>query len=180
MRIALTTIMTGLLAVGCQTHEQAYTIIYRPSERPAAARAGNASAADGPASTNAHFYTEAQSASLTPVSSNSASRIYAESPEGTQASPAPGALLNDDNPWNPQDKGLADADRAIVRQIRQSMRQDNLLSIDEPGLRITVKNGQVLFDGAVKNETERKRLDALSRKTAGVVSVQDQLAVKPD
>jgi hypothetical protein len=182
MRNALIAVMIGSLAAGC-THEHVYTIIYSPNQSNTNAQLSSSSS---PASrqvvaTN-HLYTEAPRGSLTPVSSNSASRIYSDSTGQPQSLPATeppqGILLNEENPWNPQDTASTDADRAIVRHVRQSVRQDYALSMIAPALKITAQNGHVVLGGTVENETERRRLTDLCQKTPGVVSVEDKLAVK--
>lgn len=182
MRNALIAIVIGLLAAGC-THEHAYTIIYSPNQSSTNAQFSSSSSPTNRlvAATN-HLYSEAPRASLTPVSSNSASRIYSDSAAQPQSLPATqppqGILLNEENPWNPQDTASTDADRAIVRQVRQSVRQDYALSMIAPTLKITAQNGHVILGGTVQNETERTRLADLCHKTPGVVSVEDKLAVK--
>lgn len=187
LEITIAALLACLLATGCATREQAYSIDYHPQTTPAGG-AGNAATVSsntvsGYSSASGHLYTEAPRSSLTPVSSNSASRIYSEPTNDSQAlteAAAKSSLLNEDNPWNPQDQASTDSDRAIVRHIRQSVREDYVLSTVAPDLKIAAKDGQVTLGGAVKNENEKKRLDALAQKTTGVVNVQDQMTVKPD
>ena len=130
-----------------------------------------------------HLYTEAPRTAPSPVSSNSASRIYSEpgnqeqtfAPKSTNGNVSAGQ----DTLWLPQDQGATASDRAIIRQIRQAWNQNYDLSLAATGIKIVADNGRVIISGAVATEQEKERLEALAQKVTGLVSVQDQLAVKP-
>ncbi len=81
--------------------------------------------------------------------------------------------------WEPQDQGLTQLDRAIIRQIRQAWNQDYKLSLAATGLKIVADNGKVTISGTVETEQEKEKLEAMVQKTVGVASVKDQLTVKP-
>lgn len=185
LKNALIGFIAGLLAVGCATREQKYSITYRPDQSSTNVSenvtSGYTNRQAASSNTNGHLYTEAPRSPLTPTSANSVSRIYSEPISQPQAgTELKDTFLNEDNPWNPHDKASTESDRAIIRQIRRSVRADYVLSMDADNLNISAKNGQVTLAGAVKNEQEKKRLDAVAEKTAGVSGVQDQLAVKPE
>lgn len=128
------------------------------------------------------IYTEAPNSSLSPVSSNSASRIYSEPSDkaqsfgrGLTAGIAPGGQ---DTQWFIQDEGLTASDRAIIGQIRQAWRQDDNLSLAGTGIKIVVNNGSVKIDGSVETRQEKAMLGALAQKIPGVITVQNQLVLK--
>ena len=130
------------------------------------------------------LYTEAPKDSLSPVSSNSASRIYSEPnhqaqtlARGTETGNVP---ITQDTTWDSQDQALTDADRAIVRQIRRDLRQNSEFKKPAPELKIIAENGKVILGGTVKTGQEKERLEVLAQTTKGVVSVRNELVVKPD
>jgi BON domain len=130
-----------------------------------------------------HLYTEAPRTAPSPVSSNPASRIYSEPSNQGQTlardSKTGSVPAGQDTLWLPQDQGVTASDRAIIRQVRQAWNQDYNLSLAATGLKIVADNGRVIISGAVATEQEKERLEALARRIPGLVSVQDQLTVKP-
>ncbi len=140
-------------------------------------------ASTGTTNYSGHIYSEAPRTAPSPVSSGSASRIYSEpSKEGqtlarksTTGSVPPGQ----DTLWLPQDQGVTATDRTLIRHIRQAWNQDYDLSLAATGIKIIADNGRVTIGGTVATEQEKERLEALAQKTPGLISVQDQLAVKP-
>ncbi|HZQ47644.1 MAG TPA: BON domain-containing protein [Verrucomicrobiae bacterium] len=185
--------MISLLAMGCTIHEPTYYTIYKP-EKHSSSAAGGASGIATNRQMNAtgqvnsgnpndqHIYAEAPGTSLSPVSSNSASRIYSEpgsqAQSGGQGQQAGSASKTLALTWMPQDEGVTEADRAIIRRIRQAWVQDYALSLTATGLKIIADHGKVTISGPVDTEQEKERLAALVKNTPGVISVQDQLAVK--
>lgn len=130
-----------------------------------------------------HLYTEAPGTVPSPASSRSASRIYSESANHGQTlankSTTGNVPAGKDTLWLPQDQGVTPSDRAIIRQIRQAWNQNYDLSLAATGIKIVADNGKVIISGAVATEPEKERLAALAYKIPGLVSIQDQLAVKP-
>jgi osmotically-inducible protein OsmY len=114
---------------------------------------------------------------LTPTSSNTASRIYSEAPTAPP-SPAAPEPVNRGGALSPQDQAASDADRALVVQIRQSMMNDTSMAAAAPSVKVTVNNGKVILAGEVKSNAEKANLGSLAQRTAGVVSVDNQLEVK--
>jgi hypothetical protein len=201
---ALLVTMVALGALGCATHEPEYVTIHMPEKHAdeanglaqsistegqmnaiqpmaripretnsAAAHLTNPTDQTNPGRTGEHLYTEAPKDQLSPVSSRSANRIYSESATNDLAA-------NEEARCYQQDQGSTASDVALVRRIRRELNRDYELSIIAADIKIVAKNGIVTLEGKVKTDGERKKLETLVQKTAGVISATNQVAVRHD
>ena len=154
-----------LILIGCASHEPVYYTIYTP-EKHITNSAG-------------HLYTEIVT-NVTPVSSNSISRIYAQATNQSQQ------LISVTGPTNAlglqaaQDEGLNDSDRRLIQQIRLKVANDSSLAASGLKLRFVAVNGKVTINGQVRTEQQKDYLNALVKQTAGVTGMNNEVTVKPD
>jgi hypothetical protein len=172
---------------GCVSHEQRYssnspdtiqTVTRVQTEPMAATPPSNETltpTSNRPDSPNRIYSTPDEFPS--PTSSNTATRIYSEAPTAP-SSPASPEPVDRGGALSPQDQATSENDRAMVMQIRQSMMNDTAMAAAAPSIKVTVNNGKVTLAGEVKSESEKANLGNLAQRTAGVVSVDNQLEVK--
>lgn len=70
-----------------------------------------------------------------------------------------------------------EADKAITQQIRQSLLDDNELSIQAKDVRILTVNGVVTLRGVVSSDAEKKTIANKAKAVKDVKSVDNQLEV---
>ncbi|MGZ3744582.1 MAG: BON domain-containing protein [Pseudobdellovibrionaceae bacterium] len=76
-----------------------------------------------------------------------------------------------------QSKG-SPQDVELTRLIRQEITNDKTFSTNAQNIKIITLGGTVTLRGPVETQEEKQRLDALTKKTAGVKKVDNQLEVK--
>jgi hyperosmotically inducible protein len=76
-----------------------------------------------------------------------------------------------------QSKGTT-ADVDVTRRIRQGLVADKNLSTDAQNIKIITLNGIVTLRGPVNTPSEKQRIDALAKKTAGAKRIDNQIEVK--
>ena len=69
-------------------------------------------------------------------------------------------------------------DRALTKQIRQSIMSDKSLSTYAHNIKIISQNGAVTLKGPVKSDDEKKAVLAKATAVAGTDKVTDQVSVK--
>lgn len=154
-----------LILIGCASHEPVYYTIYTPEKRIT----NNAG----------HFYTEMVT-NVSPVSSNSISRIYAQATNESQQLISARGATNAMELQAAQDEGLNDSDRKLILQIRLKMANDSSLAASSPKLRFVAVNGKVTVSGQIRTEQQKESLTALVKQTAGVTGLNNEVTVKPD
>jgi hyperosmotically inducible protein len=76
-----------------------------------------------------------------------------------------------------QSKGSA-SDVELTRKIRQSVIADKALSTDAHNVKIVTINHVVTLRGPVSSASEKRKIDALSKRISGVTRVDNQLEIK--
>lgn len=71
----------------------------------------------------------------------------------------------------------AEADRALAASVRDQFNRYGDLSALANNVQIIAQNGTVTLTGAVPTENDRQMIEAMVRKTPGVLAVNDQLQV---
>jgi osmotically-inducible protein OsmY len=69
-------------------------------------------------------------------------------------------------------------DEVIARQVVAAIQRNTHLDVDDIDVR--VRNGQVTLSGRVDSYFDRRKAYELALFTAGVVSIKDQLVVRPE
>ena len=111
-----------------------------------------------------------------------------DAPQGTmsqQKTTPPAAdntKVNDRDPSGalptPMDQGNNAADLDTTQRIRKAIVADDSLSTDAKNVKIITNDGVVTLRGPVKNDAERKAIEAMARQAAGSNRVEDHLDVK--
>lgn len=81
----------------------------------------------------------------------------------------------------PLDQGSSELDREITRQIRKWVvvePGEDRFSTQAHNIKIVTRDGKVTLRGVVANEGEKKAIEKYARELGGVVTVDNQLAVK--
>jgi hyperosmotically inducible protein len=86
----------------------------------------------------------------------------------------------DDRTLTPIDQGGSESDRSITQQIRQAVVADDDLSMNAKNVKIITVDGVVTLRGPVKSAAEKAKLASVSKKTAGVKRVDDQLEIEAE
>jgi osmotically-inducible protein OsmY len=73
--------------------------------------------------------------------------------------------------------GAGDSDNTIVTQVRQSLEQDPEIAPIVPNLQITANNGTVVISGSVQSDEQKRQIESLVHKSAGVVTVNNKLTI---
>ena len=69
----------------------------------------------------------------------------------------------------------SDADRALTQKIRQSIMDDNSLSMNAKNVKIMTVNGVVTLRGTVDTDQEKNEIGKKAKEVVGVKSVDNQL-----
>lgn len=77
----------------------------------------------------------------------------------------------------PGDQGESEADRELTRQVRQSVMQEDGLSMNAKNVKIITQNGVVTLRGPVDSDTEKSRIASLAQSASGAKRVDNQLQV---
>jgi cytoskeletal protein RodZ len=79
----------------------------------------------------------------------------------------------------PLDQSNAQADVRITQAIRKAVMAENSLSFTAKNVKIITEGGHVTLRGPVNSSDERAKIVAFAKQASGVLSVDDQLEVKP-
>src|SRR5262245_57216300 len=76
-------------------------------------------------------------------------------------------------------KGRSDseADQTITQKIREALTSDESLSTNAKNVKIITNNGMVTLRGPVKNEQEKRAVEAKTKRVPGIKNVDNQLEV---
>jgi len=77
----------------------------------------------------------------------------------------------------PGDQAENDADRTITQNVRRAITSDDRLSTYAQNIKIITADGTVTLRGPVRNENEKKEIEAKAKQVAGVKRVDNQLEV---
>lgn len=77
----------------------------------------------------------------------------------------------------PQDQPNSESDLKILAAVRSAIVDDSNLSVAAHNVKIMVVKGVVTLRGPVKNTNEKTRVEALTRKVAGVVKIDNRLDI---
>lgn len=77
----------------------------------------------------------------------------------------------------PGDQAENEADRTITQNIRRAITSDDKFSTYAENIKIITADGTVTLRGPVKNEDEKKEIEAKAKQVAGVKRVDNQLEV---
>ena len=69
------------------------------------------------------------------------------------------------------------ADRDLVKRVRENLRADSSLAASAQKLEITAKQGKIVLRGAVENDQEKIAIATKIQRTMGVEGVENQLQV---
>ncbi len=69
------------------------------------------------------------------------------------------------------------ADRDLVKRVRENLREDSSLAASAQKLEITAKQGKIVLRGAVENDQEKIAIATKIQRTMGVEGVENQLQV---
>lgn len=78
----------------------------------------------------------------------------------------------------PADQGESDSDRNITKTIRQSVFDNDQLSVTAKNVKIITTNGVVTLRGPVASQDEKATIESAATRAVGVRSVDDQLEVE--
>jgi hyperosmotically inducible periplasmic protein len=70
------------------------------------------------------------------------------------------------------------ADRDLAQKIRQSINNDNSLSMYAHNVKVIVRNGKVLLKGPVQSDDEKQKIVSKAADLAGAGNVTNKLTVK--
>lgn len=82
-------------------------------------------------------------------------------------------------PYTPLDQGNGQRDIDITQEIRTAVVTDDSFSFDAKNVKIITQGGHVTLRGQVDSAAERAAVATFARQAAGVLSVNDQLQIKP-
>ena len=70
------------------------------------------------------------------------------------------------------------ADRKLLAKVRRAILHDKTLSTAAHNVRMAANSGVITITGEVRNASEKKKVEALAGKVAGVTSVDSQLTFR--
>ena len=70
------------------------------------------------------------------------------------------------------------ADRKLLAKVRRAILHDKTLSTAAHNVRMAANSGVITITGEVRNASEKKKVEALAAKVAGVTSVDSQLTFR--
>jgi osmotically-inducible protein OsmY len=79
----------------------------------------------------------------------------------------------------PTDQGNNDLDLGITQEVRKAVMANDSLSFNAKNVKIVTLRRKVTLRGPVASASERQTILAAAKRAKGVVSVDDQLEVKP-
>lgn len=68
-------------------------------------------------------------------------------------------------------------DRAITKEIRQSLMENNTFSVKAQNISIKTENSTVTLRGQVENEEEKRTIEKIASATQGVKKVDNHLEI---
>lgn len=71
------------------------------------------------------------------------------------------------------------ANRKLLAKVRRAILHDKTLSMYAHNVRMAVEGGIVTITGEVRNAAERKKVEGIASKVAGVAKVDNQMTVTP-
>lgn len=77
----------------------------------------------------------------------------------------------------PQDQSNSESDLEVLAAVRRAIVDDENLSTAAHNVKIMAVKGVVTLRGPVKNTNEKARVEELTRKVAGVVSIDNRLDI---
>ena len=77
----------------------------------------------------------------------------------------------------PQKQPNSESDIEILAAVRSAIVDDSNLSTSAHNVKIIVLKGVVTLRGPVKNSNEKTRVEALTRKVAGVLKIDNRLDI---
>jgi osmotically-inducible protein OsmY len=75
------------------------------------------------------------------------------------------------------DQAENEADRTITQNVRQALTSDDSLSTNAQNVKVITQDGTVTLRGPVKDEKEKRDIEAKAKQVAGVKRVENQLEV---
>jgi osmotically-inducible protein OsmY len=78
---------------------------------------------------------------------------------------------------DPRTPTASQADRALEYQVRQSLNNQPTLVTASRNVRITARNGTVTLSGTVPAAEDRQLIESITRNTAGVATVIDEIQI---
>src|SRR6185503_12003741 len=77
-------------------------------------------------------------------------------------------------------QGSSEADQTVAQKVTQELRSNSSLASSLQQVNITINNGNVTLQGAVRSEQQKRDIDSAMRRIIGVASVDNQLQVSSD
>ena len=127
--------------------------------------------------------------SATAMAANNVTHSSSSSMSSTTSSAMKGAATKDaDNTdlntrdksgdtLTPQNQPNSDADLKVLAAVRSAIVDDDNLSMSAHNVKVMVMKGAVTLRGPVKNINEKARVEELTRKVPGVVSIDNRLDI---
>lgn len=78
-----------------------------------------------------------------------------------------------------QDQGQTKSDLDITAEIRKSVMSDSAMSVNGQNCKIITSGGIVTLRGPVESQAEKDSIAAKAKAVPGVISVMNELEVKP-
>ena len=78
----------------------------------------------------------------------------------------------------PQTQSNATADRELLASVRRAIVKDKSLSVPAHNVKILAEGGVVTLRGPVPSDDEKRKVEALARSVAGVISVDNKVDIK--
>ena len=143
------TIVALLVAAGC-SHEGRHARYDQSTQTSGAYSSTTGSSFQGAANT------ENSSAATTPSATTSQSDTSFNSTASTTGS---------------------QTDTTLTTQIQQQIQSDPTFTVIAPQIQVTAQSGTVTLSGSVQTEDQKRNLEALVKKSSGVISVNNQIQV---
>lgn len=119
--------------------------------------------------------------SATAMAASSASHSSSSAMKGAVTKNADNTDLNtrdkSGDTLTPQNQSNSESDIAVLAAVRSAIVHDENLSTAAHNVKIMAVKGVVTLRGPVKNANEKARVEELTRKVAGVVSIDNRLDI---
>lgn len=79
-----------------------------------------------------------------------------------------------------RDQGSSKSDTELTRRIRQEVVKQDQFSTNAKNVKIITRSGQVTLKGPVKTMEEKKQIEMLAKKVAGVGHVSNEIEIEMD
>ena len=80
----------------------------------------------------------------------------------------------------PMDQAANAADVGLTKEIRQTLLDDETLSMNAHNVKVITVNGKVTLRGVVDSEAEKASVEGKVKGVTGVSGIDNQLEVKPN